>query len=698
MAMVLPKIDVGPGVLSDFSKALQMEWIVTNGLGGYASSTVLGINTRKYHGILVAAFNPPVDRRVLLAKVHEEVVIGNKTFPLGSNEFENSIHPEGHMFIVDFCLAPLPTYEYHVHGVRLQKVIFMPHRKNATVATYEVYNPHENQISIRISPLVNSRHFHDVTNKDNLTWSFIQRSYGPEVVIQPSVPLSTLIISSSDGQFLSDKDNWVKRIYLREDASRRESCFDDCFQPGSFELQVAPKERKKFHVIATGARNEEEARRLLQSIQQTPGEIEAVYNQELERRRGLLKSFQERYADLEIRDWLKWLILACYSFLVKRESTNTNSVIAGYHWFEDWGRDSLISLPGLALVSGNFSDAREILLTFKHYCRDGLIPNRFPDKAGDEPIYNSVDATLWFFNAILQYLKYTNDFDFVRSELWEVSKSIVEHLEQGTLYNIKIEEDGLLAHGPQLTWMDATVNNQPITPRDGKAVEIQALWFNALKTMELLSNHFSQKKTVQKYSEMAEKARKSFIEKFWDANKGFLCDVVHGEHVDSSLRPNQVIAVALDFSILERAKENQVVEVVWRELWGTYGLKTLTKKDPRYVEEYFGNWNQRNKAYHNGTVWAWLLGPFAKAFLKVKNYKEPWRGFAFKMFLQPLFQEEILSAGLGTISEIFNGDPPHSSRGCISQAWSVAEPLRAYVEDVVLKRPPYERQVLGILS
>ncbi len=259
------------------------------------------------------------------------------------------------------------------------------------------------------------------------------------------------------------------------------------------------------------------------------------------------------------------------------------SVIAGYHWFEDWGRDSLISLPGLTLVTGRFDDAREVLLTFKHYCRDCLIPNRFPDRAGDAPVYNSVDATLWFFDAVLQYLKYTGDFGFVRNELWDTSKSIVEHLNKGTQYNIRVEDDGLLAHGPHLTWMDTAVDHQFVTPRDGKAVEIQALWYNYLKIMELLANHFCQKEGAQKYFDMAEKARRSFIEKFWDTKNRFLYDVVSGEHFSSSLRPNQVIAIALDFSMLDRTMEKEVVEVVWRELWGTYGLSTLTKNDPRYV-------------------------------------------------------------------------------------------------------------------
>jgi len=694
--MDLPRIHLEQRALSNLDKTIRREWLVTNGIGGYASSTILGINTRKYHGLLVAAFNPPVDRWVLFTKLDEEIQIGNETYPLGSNEFKHGINPEGHRFLLDFSLNPFPTYRYVVHGVHLQKTIFMPHGKNATIVTYEAFNPHEEEASIRISPLVNSRHFHNVTDKDNLPWNFVQKPFEQGIIIRPSVPLSTIIISSSNGGFFVES-RWVEEIYFRVDGSRGESCLDDYFQPGWFEFSVAPKERKRFCVLAAAGKNEEEAQTLFSSIRKEPEDIDALYGQELERRKGLLTKFQERYVDLEIKDWLKWLILATDSFLVKRESTEKKTVIAGYHWFEDWGRDSLISLPGLTLVTGRFEDAREILLTFKRYCHNGIIPNRFPDRAGDTPIYNTVDATLWFFNAILQYAKYTGDFNFVQRELWDTLKSIIENHIQGTVYGIHMEDDGLIAHGAQLTWMDATANDQFVTPRDGKAVEIQALWHNALKTMELLAKRFNQKKEEEKYSSMAEKAAKSFVEKFWSPEKRFLFDVMHGEQTDSSLRPNQVIAAALDFSMLDRGRKEEIVEIVWKKLWGTYGLKTLPDDDPHYIGEYVGDWNHRGNAYHNGTVWAWLTGPFTTAFLKAKNHDEYWRNFAFKNFLQPLFQEEIFKAGLGTISEIFDGNPPNSPRGCIAQAWSVAEPLRAFVEDIALKRPPYEQEVLETL-
>jgi predicted glycogen debranching enzyme len=684
----LPQIQVEPQSLSDLDKAIQTEWIETNGLGGYASSTVLGINTRKYHGLLVAAFNPPVNRRVLLAKLDENLIINGKAYQTGSNEFKHGIQPRGYEFLSEFSLSPMPAFKYSVNGVQLQKTIFVPHGRNATIVSYEGYNPHEESVQIQIFPLVNSRHFQAVTNRDNINWSFLQNPLDRGAIIQPSIPMSTLILYATDGRYLVGEGAWTKEMYFRVDDSRGESSLDDAYQPGFFEVSLSPMETERFHILAIAGKNENEAQSVFSLIYSGKiSDIEALFDSELKRRISLLEEFRRRHADLQMEDWLKWVLLAADSFIVDRESTKTKSVIAGYHWFEDWGRDSLISLSGLTLVTGRFEDAKQILLTFNHYCQKGIVPNRFPDSPEDKPVYNTVDATLWYFNAVLQYLKYASDFDFVQKELWDTLKSIVEYHVKGTMNDIRMDNDGLIAHGPQLTWMDTKIGDWIITPRDGKAVEIQALWYNALKTMEMLAINLNEKEEAEKYSSMAEMTKKSFVEKFWNPQKECLFDVVNGEQRDPSLRPNQIMAVALDFSMLDKAMEEKVVETVWRKLWGTYGLKTLSEDDPRYVRKYLGDWFHRDSAYHNGTVWAWLLGPFTTAFLKVKNYEKKWRIFAFENFLKPLFQIEVFQAGLGTISEIFDADPPHSPQGCISQAWSVAEPLRAYIEDVLLKRP-----------
>jgi predicted glycogen debranching enzyme len=694
----LPKLVLGKDVLSDVDGALGTEWLVTNGLGGYASSTVLGVNTRKYHGILVAALNPPINRWVLLTKLDEQLTVGTETYDLAANEYHNVIHPQGHRFLTGFVLDPLPTYNYAVGNVSLKKTIFMPYMKNAAAAIYEVTNPLEQTVSVRVSPLINSRHIYHTTDKNKLPWSFVQSRLGKAAVIETSDSLSTLILSSGDTGSFVDESWWIENVFFRADASRNEKSTDDYFRPGFFQFNVASKETKRFHVLAVAGRKREEAEHHFSFFGETTADIERLYGEEKERRKRLLTRFKEQQADLMMEDWLKWFVQAVDSFIVYRASTEKKSVIAGYHWFDDWGRDSLISLPGLTLVTGRFRDAQEILLTFERYCHNGIIPNRFSDKAGDIPLYNTVDATLWFFNAVLQYLKYTGDYGFVKEELWKTMKQIVDYHVEGTIFGIHMDEDGLIAHGPQLTWMDATTVDRFVTPRDGKAVEIQALWYNALKTMQLLAKRFNQTDKTENYAAMADRARTSFVEKFWNPQKAYLFDTVKDGVADSTLRPNQLIAASLDFSMLDKTKAEQVVEAVNESLWGTYGLKTLPDADPRYVGNYLGDWNHRDSAYHNGTVWAWLLGPFTTAFLKTKNHEPSWRKHAFRSFLEPLFREQISRAGLGTVSEIFDGDEPHLPQGCIGQAWSVAEPLRAYVEDVALRRPPHEKTVLEHLT
>jgi predicted glycogen debranching enzyme len=696
--MELPKLVLGRKVLSNIDEALGREWIVTNGLGGYASSTTLGINTRKYHGLLVAALNPPIHRWVLLTKLDEELKIGAETYALGANEFYDVMHPDGYRFLSSFVLNPFPTYKYAVENVSLHKTIFMPHMKNITGIIYELDNPLEENVSICVSPLVNSRHIYSITDKETLRWRFIQKPWGEAVVIEPSDSLSSLILSSGNTGRFVEESWWIEKVFFRVDASRSEKSTDDYFRPGFFKFSVGPQEKKRFYVLAVAGKNGEETHRFYASFCNGIEDIERSYAEEIKRRKGLLEKFRERYASLKMEDWMKWLIIAANSFVVSRASTEKKSVIAGYHWFDDWGRDALISLPGLTLITGSFRDAQEILLTFKRYCHKGIIPNRFSDKAGDIPLYNTVDATFWFFNAVLQYLKYTLDYNFVKEKLWKIMNQIVENHVEGTIFGIHMDEDGLIAHGPQLTWMDATTFNRFVTPRDGKAVEIQALWYNALRIMQLLAKSFNQADKAEKYNKMAEKARSSFSQKFWNSKYNYLFDVISEDGADSTLRPNQIIASSLDFPILDRTRIEGVVKAVWKGLWGQYGLKTLSETDPKYIGKYLGDWNHRDNAYHNGTVWVWLLGPFITAFLKTKNHEIRWRKFVFQNFLKPIFQKEIRRAGLGTISEIFDGDRPHLARGCISQAWSVAEPLRAYIEDVAFIRPIHERKVLQNLG
>lgn len=356
-----------------------MEQITTNGLGGYASSTVLGINTRKYHSLLVPAFNPPVDRRVLLVKLDEEIIKGNKTYQTGSNEFRDGIYPKGFQFISCFYINPFPRYQFSVDGVKFQKTIFMSHGKNATIVIYDLFNQNEEDVLMNVLPLVNSRHFPSVTLKNDITWNFLQRTIKQGVIIQPSNPISTLAIISSDGKYSTERSKQIRGVHYREEKSRGESCFDDNFLSGHFCIHLESEERKKFYIIASAGKNQEEAINILLSIAEKTADINAIYNKELEDYVSLLENFRKYHTSLQMKNWLKWLVLDVDSFLVNWESTKNKSIIAGYHWFADWGRDAMISLLGLVLVTRKIEDAKQILKTFKQYCKQGIISNHFQD-------------------------------------------------------------------------------------------------------------------------------------------------------------------------------------------------------------------------------------------------------------------------------------------------------------------------------
>jgi predicted glycogen debranching enzyme len=690
--MRLPAINITQEALSRFDETIQKEWLVTNGLGGYASSSVLGINTRKYHGLLVAALHPPIDRNVCLEKLDEEVTVDKNLYLLGTNEFQGAVFPRGFIHLREFSVSPFPKYIYSVQGVEIRKTIFMPSGKNATIVSYHVWNGSSSEVKVRIFPLLTCRHYHSVIDKSAKPLSFSQQqNNNSEVQLTFNVPKAAIAVRTTEGEF-HEKPNWIERLLYREEEMRGESSVDDCYQPGYFEITVPPKQEKVFTIAATAGENGQQNAEALNSIGTRMSDVENLLSQELTQRQNLLTAFYGSHETIPVTDWLSWILLAADTFMVKGVN-NRESVIAGYHWYEVWGRDTFISLPGLMLVTSRLAEAQNTFFNFNEHCWQGLVPNFLKDKSG-KPSYNTVDATLWYVNAVLQYLKYTGDFEFVKSQLWENLKEIVENHVKGTAFGIHMDYDGLLAHGPRLTWMDAEVNGEAITPRAGKAVEIQALWYNALRIAQLLAERFEEKNLAETYAFLATKVKSSFNEKFWNAEKNCLFDVVNEFGADASLRSNQVIVAALDFTMLDQEKNERIVDVVQRELLTPCGLRTLARSDPKYRGVYSGDRRSRDSVYHNGTVWPWLLGPFTEAFLKVKGYTALNREYALKNFVAPLFTQQISQAGLGTINEIFDGDAPFTPRGCISQAWSVAEPLRAYVEDVMLVRPQYEKEVL----
>ena len=684
--MKLPTIVFSQEELSRFDEALGKEWLITNGLGGYSSSTILGVNTRKYHGLLVAALHPPCDRTVCLSKLDEDIWVGEDFYQLGANEFSDAIYPQGHRLLQEFTVAPFPTYTYALGGTDAQKTVFMPKNKNAVAVIYKISNKNNYEADVRIYPLLTCRHFHNTVDQHSRPLNFSQKSSDGELEAAFQSPEATFLCRITNGIF-TEKINWVQQLFYRAEAARGEASTDDCFQPGYFEVQVPAKEEKEFAVTFAVNHDSQTAREVLDSVGRTIDQVKASFNQELVQQNNLLQGFYGLHIEIPITDWLNWVLLAANSFLVNN-AAGRKAIIAGYHWFEPWGRDTFVSLPGLLLVTDRFNSAKEVLQNFMEYSKKGLIPNYMSDSSG-EPAYNTVDGTLWYVNAVRQYLKYTGDYNFVRERLWEKLQNIISHHEHGTLFGIRLDKDGLLMHGPRLTWMDAEVNGKPVTPREGKAVEIQALWYNTLCTMQQLANRFGETELEQKYMAMADKTSQSFNEKFWSPEAGYLFDVLNPSGADASLRPNQILAISLDYPILDRARWQQVIDAINGQLATPYGLRTLSPSDPKYIGKYLGDRASRDLAYHNGTIWPWLLGPFVSAYLKNEGYDERSREHVMQKLILPFFTAGIKLAGLGTIGEICDSDDPNLPRGCIGQAWSVAEPLRAFVEDVLPIRPKF---------
>jgi predicted glycogen debranching enzyme len=690
--MKLPAITYQKDALSRFGEFIEKEWLVTNGLGSYASSTVLGINTRKYHGLLVAALDPPGNRTVCVSKLDEDVIVGDDVYRLGSNEFHDLIYPDGYKLIGQFTLDPFPTYSYDVGKVEVTKTVFLPKLKNAVAITYKLTNKNNSDITVRLYPLLTCRYFHTVVYRMKVPLNFTLESSGTQfqaVFQRPQAAIACRIIG---GEF-KEKVNWLNHIHYRDELQRGEADVDDCFQPGYFEVQVPANAEKVFAVTFAVSHESRQAQEVLDSVGGTVQEVNASLNQELRQKSELLADFYRGHPEVPMSDWLNWILLAADSFLVE-DTEGKKAVIAGYHWFEPWGRDTFISLPGLMLVTGKYNEAKDILQTFMQYSKSGLIPNFVSDKSGI-PVYDTVDGTLWYVNSVLQYVKYTGHFGFVKDELWEKLQGIVENYQRGTLFGIKVDEDGLLMHGPRLTWMDASVGNDVITPRTGKAVEIQALWYNTLRTMEMLANKFEESQLAEKYGAMADQTRQSFNTKFWNSKGGCLFDVIGDRAPDASIRPNQIFAVSLDYTMLDNEKSQKAVDTVNRELVTPYGLRTLSLGDPKFVGKCSGDSRSRDMAYHNGTIWPWLLGPYVTAFLKVNDYTPQAKKQALENLILPLFTVGIHQGGLGTINEIYDCDPPNEPRGCISQAWSVAEPLRAYIEDILQFKPKNTKETVG---
>ena len=654
-------------ICSDPARAKELEWLETNGLGGFSSSTIIGLNTRRYHGLLIAATTPPVGRVLLLSKIEETLLIDGRHFDLSSNQYPGAIYPQGYRYLKEFRLDPFPCFVYRVEGIEIEKRIFMVHGENTVVVEYSIQTPEDAlACTLELRPLIAFRNYHSTTHANDAIERAVQVN-GRIASVSPYQGLPTLYFGHN-ADTLEPSGNWYYNFEYSVEQERGLDAHEDLFNP--FVL--------RFALHHNGLQHNRTATMVASTQLRAASDVAGLKSSELIRRKAVIAKAPS--SDPLIQQ----LTAAADQFIVQRGELN--SVIAGYHWFADWGRDTMVSLPGLTLMTGRPEIARNILQAFTQAADRGMLPNRFPD-AGERPEYNTADATLWLFEAVRSYLRYTGDREFVRTWLYPKLKEIVTRHIEGTRYGIHVDSDGLLACGApgvQLTWMDAKVGDWVVTPRIGKPVEIQALWHNALCVLIDLAQEFGDPGHETFLRKLAEQARGSFAAQFWNAEAGCLYDVIDGEHRDASIRPNQIFAVSLHHAshpaMLPPDQERQVVEVVERELLTPLGLRTLSPQDPNYKPHYEGGVRARDSEYHQGTVWPWLMGAFLSAYMKVHRGDPDSQKKAEFWFRA--FDAQLRTGGLGQIPEIADAEPPFTPRGCIAQAWSVGELLRAAVEDI----------------
>jgi predicted glycogen debranching enzyme len=642
-----------------FDHLHSLEFLEANGLGGYASSTFSGGHSRKYHGLLVASLKPPVQRMVMVSKIDETLLAGEHVLQLGSNQFPSTLYPQGFRFITEIRHDPFPRIVYKTPVATIAKTIVAVHDENTTLVLYDVVDC-DGKFTIQLQPFYSCRDIHHTTHKndhighpyifDNGVFRTMNYQGCPEFFIQ--VPKSRFI----------ENQTWYQRFEYKLEQERGLEYKEDLFSHGSFEVLL--KKGSKLGVIISLENPEgRDAYRLCRA--------------EKKRRDDIVKEFTDNKV-------LTRLMLAADQFIVKRE--NLKTIIAGYPWFTDWGRDTMIAIPGLCLTTGRTKEARGILQKFSEHMHQGLLPNRFPD-SGEQPEYNTIDATLWFFVAVYKYYLRTNDKAFVKSLMPVLRDSIDWHY-RGTHFNIHVDSsDELLVGGQkgvQLTWMDAKVGGWVVTPRAGKPVEINALWYNALRIMEFFMKEMNVEGDQEFYNLKANLVLKNFNRLFWNPELNCLFDHIDGTYKNADIRPNQVYALSLPFPLVDKRQGYEVLKIVKAELLTPRGLRSLSPRHSEYRGVYDGDVLQRDGAYHQGTVWSHLLGPYIDALFYVFGGDAKTEALTIIQNMSVHLDE----GGIGSISEIFDGNSPHLPRGCFAQAWSVAELLRVAVDHEVLSARP----------
>ncbi len=632
----------------DYTRSSKLEWLETNGTGGFAMGTVAGANTRRYHGLLVGSLRPPVDRYVLLAKVDETVVVDGREAALGSNQYPGTVHPEGFQHLVEFRLDPFPTWVFSVGETRIEKRLFLVNGEQTAVVKYRASQP----CRLRVQPFLAFRDYHSLTRSNSVLNGAVREETGHlcrTLRIQPYAVLPELRLHFNGAHF-EQNGGWYYNTEYLEELERGLDFQEDLYCMGTLTFELCPE--KDAWVVAT----------LDESRQVDPASVERLETAERARRRS---TWRDPFASR--------LSAAADQFLVRR-ADKTPTVIAGYPWFTDWGRDTMIALPGLLIARGRLEEARQVIQGFLRHIDKGIIPNRFPDR-GEQPEYNTADATLWMFQAVHSYLEAGGDVAFVRDEFYPAAKKILLWHHRGTHHAIAVDEKDLLLiagdEGTQLTWMDAKINGQVITPRHGKPVEVNALYYNALRLMAQWAKKFGEAEQATAYEQDAAVVNASFADAFWNEGRGCLYDVITPKGPDPSLRPNQLFAVSLPFPLLTATQCRSVVRVVEAKLLTPVGLRTLAPGEPGYRPHYRGGPVERDGAYHQGVVWPWLLGPFIRAYLRAFG-RTP-ETLAYCRGLVRGLEEHLSQACMGTISEIFEAEPPFRPVGAPAQAWSVAE-------------------------
>lgn len=660
----------------NLEKGLDKEWVITNGIGGYASSTIIGVNTRRYHGLLIAPVIPPARRMLILSKIDESFEIDGKKYDLFTNIGKNYIK-HGYEYQVSFTKEFMPVFGYKINDVEIKKVICMQHFKNTVAIYYKIKNGKQKS-KIILTPIMNYRNSHYM-NKDHIF--DLQEKYNRrklEVKIDNGRPIYMAI---SEGNYIEHKNDTFFNMFYIEEEKRGFEAEENHIIPGRFEIEIEPNEEKQISLICSLEENIDEldARAIITN--------EVVRQNEEIMKSQLIKNSEEKTQDEQKKDQLiKQFLIAADNFIIKRPLFNTYSLIAGYPWFLDWMRDTLISFEGILLVTNKFNIAKKVLKTCVRDIKYGLVPNAYSEE-DDRPLYNSVDSSLLLFEQVKKYLKYTSDYEFIMDEIYPKLESIIQNYSTGIDIddnNIYLDTDGLIVSGTEFTqntWMDVKYNGVPATPRNGKPVEINAMWYNALKIMSELSKQKDDKTSKAKYDKMALKCKKSFVEKFYNKKRKCLYDVLG----DGKIRPNQLFALSLSYPVLDVNSEEaeSMFEVVTKKLLNPYGLKTLAKGEENYIEVYEGNDFKRDFSYHQGITWTWLLGLYYDCLKKFatnrktnKNEYEE-RLKTFRKQVTETFSKEMNERGcIGSIAEIFDSKKPYEPKGAIAQAWSVAEVFR----------------------